>query len=111
MRPMDGQRPIGWWVRRLDDLLDRVVERAVAAEGLTRRHWQALSELAGGRGSEAALRGALAPFATPDKVSVILAQLADRAWIDRGPAGDLTLTDAGRAAYDRLLAEVGRLLR
>ena len=108
---MEGQRPIGWWVRRLDDLLDRVVDRAVATEGLTRRHWQALHELACGRGSEAALRRALAAFATPDKISVILAQLIDRGWLDRGPDGELDLTEAGLAAHDRLLAEVTRLRR
>ena len=44
---MDDERPIGWWVKRLDTLLEEALDSVVAGEGLTRRHWQLLHSLAG----------------------------------------------------------------
>lgn len=104
-----GQRPVGWWVRRLDELLEQGLDDVVAAEGLTRRHWQVLESLAGGPVPRADLHAALGPFAAPEDVDAVLADLAGRGWA----AGDAapSLTPAGRAAHERLAAAVGAFRR
>ncbi|SFT95904.1 DNA-binding transcriptional regulator, MarR family [Geodermatophilus amargosae] len=107
---MQQQRPVGWWVKRLDELLERGLDDVVAAEGLSRRHWQVLDSLAGGPSARPELAAAFASFATPGRVDVVVADLAARAWVeDRG--GLLALTDDGRAAHGRLAGAVAAFRR
>lgn len=106
---MDDERPIGWWVKRLDTLLEEALDSVVAGEGLTRRHWQVLHSLAGGMDREADVVTALADF--PGDASTILADLAARGWVDRTEAGSLQLSAEGAAAHDRVSRAVGRVRR
>jgi len=99
---MERQQPIGWWVKRLDELLERVVEEAVASEGLTRRHWQVLHTLARDGGL-----AALAPFGG---VPEALDDLVARGWVT-GTAAAPELTGPGRAGHERLLAQVTGMRR
>jgi hypothetical protein len=39
----DDNKPIGWWLKEVDRLLEASFERILAADGLTRRQWQALN--------------------------------------------------------------------
>jgi DNA-binding MarR family transcriptional regulator len=105
---MDRQRPIGWWVKRLDRLLEEAVDSVVSAEGLTRRHWQVLHSLANGTSQEADLRSALADFA--GDVDAVVDDLVHRGWV-RGSTDGLALTDAGWSAHERVAAAVGRFRR
>ncbi|WP_369252373.1 MarR family winged helix-turn-helix transcriptional regulator [Geodermatophilus amargosae] len=107
---MQQQRPVGWWVKRLDELLERGLDDVVAAEGLSRRHWQVLDSLAGGPSARPELAAALASFATPRRVDDVVADLAARAWVeDRG--GVLALTSDGRTAHGRLAGGVAAFRR
>jgi hypothetical protein len=107
---VNGNRPIGWWVKRLDELLEQAVEHAVRGAGLTRRHWQVLHDVAGGPTERSALVARLAPFADADGIDGVLGDLTARGWLDEAAAG-LTLTADGRAAHERLLVEVSRIRR
>ena len=102
---MAGQRPIGWWVKRLDVLLEQAVDSAVAGEGLTRRHWQVLHSLADGSARESDLRSTLADF--PSDVG----ELVERGWVARSAGDEVALTADGRAGHDRVAAAVGRVRR
>lgn len=42
---MTAPRPLGYWLTTLDRLLEEQVEDALAAHGLSRREWHALSRL------------------------------------------------------------------
>jgi DNA-binding MarR family transcriptional regulator len=106
---MDDERPIGWWVKRLDALLEEALDSVVADEGLTRRHWQVLHSLAGGVDQEADVVAALADF--PGDSSAVVADLAARGWVDRPRSGLLQLTADGVAAHDRVSRAVGRVRR
>jgi DNA-binding MarR family transcriptional regulator len=103
-----ARRPIGWWVKHLDTLLEDVVDSAVAGEGLTRRHWQVLHSLAEGPADEAALAAALADFA--GDLPAVAADLFGRGWVDRS-TGALALTADGRTAHERLERAIGRVRR
>lgn len=106
---MDDERPIGWWVKRLDALLEEALDSVVAAEGLTRRHWQVLHSLAGGVDQEADVVAALADFS--GDAAAVVADLAARGWVDRPRSGVLHLTVDGVAAHDRVSRAVGRVRR
>jgi hypothetical protein len=41
----DDRRPIGYWLKHLDSMIEGTFERTLASEGLTRRHWQVLNTL------------------------------------------------------------------
>lgn len=106
---MDVERPIGWWVKRLDTLLEEALDTVVAGEGLTRRHWQVLHSLAGGVDREADVVAALADF--PGDVLAFLTDLAARGWVDRPGDGVVRLSADGVAAHDRVSRAVGRVRR
>jgi hypothetical protein len=74
------RRPIGYWLKHLDRLIDEAFERAFDADGLTRRHWQVLNTLAAGPSTAAALTAALQPFVQEDAkaVEVIINDFFDR---------------------------------
>ena len=93
------RRPIGYWLKEVDRLLEDDFSQQLASERLTRRHWQVLNTLAAGAASQAEIDGALEPFLTPHEPSTaaVVADLADRGWV----AGH-TLTAAGRAAHDAI---------
>jgi DNA-binding MarR family transcriptional regulator len=106
---MAEERPIGWWVKRLDALLEEAVDAVVTAEGLTRRHWQVLHSLATGTEQEAEVRAALADF--PGDVDVVVSDLVARGWVARLGSGGVRLTADGTAAHARVQRAVGRVRR
>jgi hypothetical protein len=44
-RVEENRRPIGYWLKHLDRLIEDTFERTLSMEGLTRRHWQVLNTL------------------------------------------------------------------
>jgi DNA-binding MarR family transcriptional regulator len=95
----DDNKPIGWWLKQLDRLLEASFEQILAADGLTRRQWQALNAAAGPE----PIAVALAPFVTGDagELSAAVEPLTARGWLV-----DESLTTAGQAALDALEAKV-----
>ncbi|MGY1673275.1 hypothetical protein [Geodermatophilus sp. SYSU D00710] len=107
---MQGQGRVGWWARRLDELLEQGLDGVVAGEGLTRRHWQLLQSVADGPVPRADLHTALGGFAGPRALDAVLADLAARGWVaDDG--GTLSLTAEGRTAHGRLAGAVAAFRR
>lgn len=106
---MADERPIGWWVKRLDALLEEAVDAVVTGEGLTRRHWQVLHSLAVGPADEAEVRAALADFS--GDLEAVMSDLVARGWVARLGSGSVGLTADGAAAHDRVSRAVGRVRR
>jgi hypothetical protein len=104
--PPDVDRPIGWWLKHVDRLIEESFERVLAGEGIGRRHWQAVNAIAGGADSREALERALAPFTGGrPPLRVVLDLLRAKGWISEA-GGTLTLTPAGAAARGRLVVAV-----
>lgn len=62
---MMGQRPLDFWLRLVDDLLNERVDSALEEHGVTRRQWAMINLLTSGTASRADLDAALAPFLPP----------------------------------------------
>ncbi|MFJ8814481.1 hypothetical protein [Amycolatopsis thermoflava] len=92
MNPLD--KPIGFWLKHVDNLLEDGLTRVLADRGLTRRHWQALNTSRHGA-------DALEVF---DGAAEARADLVARGWI----TADGALTDEGRAARGEIAERVRR---
>jgi hypothetical protein len=99
MHMSDDNKPIGWWLKEVDRLLEQSFERVLAADGLSRRQWQLLNAVHG----EARIAVALAPFLSgdPAELASLTDPLTDRGWLDADG-----LTPAGVAAHAQLREKV-----
>ncbi len=101
---MTSPRPIGFWLKLVDRLIDEQFATTLEEHGVTRRQWQLLNVLAGGPSTVAQLDAAVAPFLRADdhESSVEhLTELIDSAWVDATPTG-YELTERGLGAFERL---------
>jgi DNA-binding MarR family transcriptional regulator len=102
MYMFDDNKPIGWWLKEVDRLLEQSFAAALAVEGVDRRQWQLLNAVAA-EGSTAALAPFLPERADRDRAT---AARVERGWVER--RGDaLALTVDGASLRSRLTALVG----
>ena len=104
---MDTPRPIGYWLKLVDRLIDEQFASTLEEHGVTRRQWQLLNVLFREPATVEQLDAAVAPFLLSDDGESSLdhlTELIDSAWVDATPTG-YELTDRGRSAFERL-AEV-----
>ena len=103
-------RPIGYWLKKLDGLIDRHFERQLGAAGLTRRQWQVLNLLGDGPRSIAELQAELEPFLrdSPGELSDAVSGLVSRGWADSRD-NVMSLTRAGEAQFGPVKAKVAEL--
>jgi hypothetical protein len=96
-------RPIGYWLKQLDRLIEDTFSRTLSEQGLTRRHWQVLNTLARDPAGPAELTRALDPFLRDDPAgqAEVVAGLIRRDWVTRDHDGRLRLTGPGRTAHQR----------
>ncbi|SHN44009.1 MarR family winged helix-turn-helix transcriptional regulator [Cryptosporangium aurantiacum] len=109
---MTDERPIGYWVKSVDRLLEEVFERALTERRIARRHWQTMNVLAAGPRTVAEIAEQLTPFLGADTISApeVLADLRELGWI-AVPDGRYALTEDGQSALESLRAEVLGLRR
>ena len=107
---MSAPRPIGYWVKTVDRLIDDQFAAAAGEAGLTRRQWQILNVLAEQPGAtREQIARALAPFLTAtESIDEHLAGIPDLVAVR--PDG-LELTPAGRARLDEVRASSVAQLR
>ena len=96
------QNPIGYWLKTLDRLIDENFDRALAAEGAQRRHWQILNIVKTRPATNARIAAALDPFWTEGAVTLdeALADMTRRGWITGQEPHQLT--QGGEAALDAI---------
>ena len=57
-----GERPIGYWLKLVDRLIDQDVDEVFLRTGLTRRHWQVLNMVRDGVSDVTTVDSVLSPF-------------------------------------------------
>ncbi|MBM7821066.1 DNA-binding MarR family transcriptional regulator [Cellulosimicrobium cellulans] len=108
------ERPIGYWLKLVDRLIDESFDGVFQHSGLTRRHWQVLNTIRDGVSQETSVDGVLSPFTGAAPVaghgaSAVTAEIDDlvrRGWVARDASGGLSVTVAGNHAYHDLLDAV-----
>jgi DNA-binding MarR family transcriptional regulator len=105
---MADRKPIGYWLKELDRLIEGTLDRALADEGVTRRDWQVLNALDPEPAPRDAVIEQLRPFwgveaADPDTV---LDGLIARGWALRDARDRYALSPEGNAARETLLEKV-----
>ncbi len=105
---MDTPRPIGFWLKLVDRLIDEQFAATLEEHGVTRRQWQLLNVLSREPATVERLDAAVAPFLSAtagddpaETSSEHLAELVDSAWVEIAPSG-YVLTERGRGAFERL---------
>jgi hypothetical protein len=96
-----SKKPIGYWFAHLHQALESSLEQALAAESLTRRHWQVLNTIDGGARGQEAVDTAMALFG---EQRAVVGDLRSRGWLD----DEGGLTSEGREAHARVKAKVAR---
>ncbi|GAA3709687.1 hypothetical protein GCM10022377_24190 [Zhihengliuella alba] len=107
MEPHDERKPLGYWLKLVDSLINEQFAVSLDEHGITRLQWQLLNSLAQEPATLRQLSHRLAPFLAPtpddepDTIAEHLAELVDSGWVTDA-AGSLTLTDQGRLGWEKL---------
>ncbi len=99
--------PIGYWLKRLDRAIDGALDSTLAADGLTRRHWQTINLLHNGPCDADALAEALRPFWGQGAITLdeVLSDL-ERSGTVVSDQGHYALTADGEATRARIAEQV-----
>jgi hypothetical protein len=105
-----AERPIGYWLKKLDRLIDGQFERQLGDAGLSRRQWQILNLLQGGARSMPELQAELDPFLqdAPDELDDATTGLLSRGWADSQNAV-ISLSETGEAQFGLVTGNIAEL--
>jgi len=101
---MAGQRPIDYWLKLVDKLINEHFTRTLEEHGITPRQWEMMNLLSSRPASQDELDKALAPFPPELEVSSLteeLAELVESGWLARHDSR-YELTERGLTTYQRL---------
>ena len=108
---MDTPRPIGFWLKLVDRMIDEQFASTLEEHGVTRRQWQLLNVLSRETATVEQLDAAVAPFLsansddpTENSSAEHLIELVESTWVAETGAR-YQLTERGHLAFERL-AEV-----
>ncbi|HJV13441.1 MAG TPA: MarR family transcriptional regulator [Propionibacteriaceae bacterium] len=106
----ESDRPIGYWLKKLDRLIDAQFERQLDDAGLSRQQWQLLNLLVDRPRSVPELQAELEPFLqdAPDDLSAALSGLVKRGWADLQD-NIVTLTETGQMQFSLVKAKVAEI--
>ena len=98
------RRPVDFWLRLLDRLINEHFGKALDEHGITRRQWEVMNLLSREPASQDELAEALARFhrdVQPTTLTDELSELEDSGWLMRREQ-EYELTELGQTSYRRL---------
>ena len=106
----ESERPIGYWLKKLDRLIDQQFEVQLSTARLSRRQWQLLNLLDNNPRSVPELQTELEPFirGNAEDLSDPLAGLVTRGWA-ASKDNIVNLTETGQAQFEIVKATVAGL--
>ena len=112
-QPKKPHLPIGYWIKKADELLTERINEVQRANGLTRTEWQILNSLHETSGAtKAEIVELLRPFASAAALEATVDQLIQRGLVEAQQSGSarVQLTAQGRDLHARAL-EVQQSIR
>jgi hypothetical protein len=109
---MPERKPIGYWLKELDRLIEATLDHMLAGEGVTRRDWQVLNALEVAPAARGEVVEALRPFWGGERTvdpDAVLEGLVGRGWALRDAENRYALSPEGDAARAALLERVKEL--
>ena len=111
-----ADRPIGYWLKKLNNLIDAEFERQLGEASLSRQQWQVLNLIEDGPRSVPELESELEPFLRQalealggaQHLGHALSGLVTRGWAD-STDNIVSLTETGQAQLELLKARVAEL--
>jgi DNA-binding MarR family transcriptional regulator len=106
---MSPQRPIDFWLKLVDNLINEQFQIILEEHGVTRREWEILRLLSVRPARESELDDVLQPFfsSSEERPTEQLAELVESGWVAR-TGEEVRLTELGRTSYGRLSAVMAR---
>lgn len=107
---MDHRRPIGFWLKLVDGLIEDQLDATLEEHGVTRRQWQILNLLADQSAAIGELEASLPPFLGQQGEETLaehLEELSDSNWLSQ-EAGQYSLTALGHSSLAMLGEVVGQ---
>jgi DNA-binding MarR family transcriptional regulator len=106
----ESERPIGYWLKKLDRLIEQQFELQLSTARLSRRQWQLLNLLDNNPRSVPELQTELHSFLrdTAEDLSDALAGLVTRGWAE-STDNIVNLTETGQAQFEIVEATVAGL--
>jgi DNA-binding MarR family transcriptional regulator len=107
---IESESPIGYWLRKLDRLIDQHIESQLSTARLSRRQWQLLNLLDNNPRSVPELQTELQPFiqGTAGDVRDALAGLLTRGWAESSD-NIVNLTETGQAHLEIVKTTVAEI--
>ena len=105
------ERPIGFWLKLVDQLVDEQYGASFEEHGVTRRQWQMMNMLTSGPTSEKELSDKLRPFfpaVEPGTSKELIDELVESNWV-AVQDGQYTLTELGSHSLENLRGAVERI--
>ena len=105
---MSAARPLGYWLKLVDHLLEERIDEVLSTHGFSRRLWQSLSLLSQREVTgNAAFAAGMAPFLGPGAPTMfaLIGDLADRDLAVQVEGGT-RLTEKGVARFQELSAKI-----
>jgi DNA-binding MarR family transcriptional regulator len=101
---MTAPRPVDFWLKLVDNLINEHFRKALEEHGITRRQWEVMNLLSERPASHDELDQVLAPFGRDFEATSLpddLAELVDSGWLVLQNQR-YQLTERGRTSYQRL---------
>jgi len=107
----DAERPIGYWLKKLDRLIDTQFELQLSTARLSRRQWQLLNLLENNPRSVPELESELEPFLEgAAELSDAVSGLVNRGWAE-STDNIVNLTETGQEQFEIAKATAAELRR
>lgn len=101
---MEQNVPIGYWLKKADNLLTERINQVQSANGVSRPEWQILNILhESGSADRERIFGVMRTFLDEPPADSILARLVEKGWLESQGDG-FRLTEPGRQHHGEILA-------
>lgn len=98
------QRPLGYWLKKCDEVITTASNAALQTVGLTRFHWQVFHTVhQEGPITETAVFQTVQLFVNATQFTAILNDLRQKEWLSQTKTAELFLTEAGKEAHEHVL--------